>query len=343
MKEAKKFFKKNLQWFIVGGVSLLCVLFMIFGHLSENGKYITFDGNDAQIPEATKQFNEETQEAMLKYAKEAVPTIITNEKGEDEVIDAPTVDEVDAKSPACKEGEECGKGAYIYAPTGTAIAFKNYVINKCWNTDGHYGAQCWDLGDLFWQNYAGRNLSTCGTGAAKGAWNCKEQNAGKDFELVYDKTKIKAGDWVIFNNGQFGHVGMALGNYNNGYVALLGQNQGGSACTGGGSSANIINISLNAFSGAFRPKTYVEPEPKPEPTPTPTPAKTEDCKQVSVVAGDTMSEIMLRCEGKVDCAYMNDYAKSWYSTIVKPGQSVYEGWNSYYGVGLYAGDVIERR
>lgn len=344
MKKASKFFKKYLHWFIVGGVSLLCCLFLIFGHVSENGKYITLDGNDAQIPEATKQFNDEVQEAFITYAKEAVPTIITTADGKEETINAPTVEEVDAQNPICPEGQECGKGAYIYAPTGTATEFKNYTINKCWNTDGYYGAQCWDLGDLFWQNYAKRNLSTCGTGAAKGAWNCRTQNAGNEFDLITNPRDLQLGDWVIFNNGQWGHVGMAMGSYNNGYIALLGQNQGGSACSGGGSSANIINISLSSFAGAFRPKTYVKPTPAPEPTPTPSPSPepvSYDCNTINVVKGDTMGAIMKRCKGYVVWgSAMNEYASHWYSTKVKPGQSVLQGWQSITGYGLFAGDTI---
>ena len=54
--------------------------------------------------------------------------------------------------------------------------------------------------------------------------------------------------------------------------------------------------------------------------------------------------IMKRCEGKVEWGEaMNEYARSWYSTVVRPGQSVYQGWVSSSGVGLFAGDTIERR
>ena len=57
-----------------------------------------------------------------------------------------------------------------------------------------------------------------------------------------------------------------------------------------------------------------------------------------------MSKIMLECEGTVVYgAAMDAYAKSWYSLIYKPGQSVYDGWHSKTGVGLYAGDEIEHR
>lgn len=277
----------------------------------------------------------------MELADEQIPGLVETVEGE-EVLDQNivTVEEVAGNQIAveCPEGEECGKGQYIYAPTDSPIAFKDYVYGGCWNTDGYYGAQCWDLADLFFQNYAGRNFSTCGTGAAKGAWNCKEQNAGEEFELIYDATALQAGDWIIFSSGQYGHVGMAMGSYNNGYITLLGQNQGGSPCEGGGSSANIINISLKSFVGAFRPKSYIKPEP------TPTPIPVSNCIEWHVAQGDTMSKIMLECEGTIVYGEaMNNYAKSWYSLVYRPGQSVYDGWQSPSGVGLYYGDDIEHR
>lgn len=279
-------------------------------------------------------------ENQIELSTESVPTEIETADGVIETIDAPTVESVDTGNIAaeCPEDEECGQGRYIYAPTETPQAFKDYTIGQCWNTDGYYGAQCWDLGDLFWQNYAGRNLSTCGTGAAKGIWNCKEQNAGDEFELITDPTQLQVGDWVIFNNGTYGHVGMALGGYNGGYVALLGQNQGGYACEGGGSSTNIINISLKSFAGAFRPKSYIKPEPQPEPTPV-----ADSCDRIEVKKGDTMGAIMKRCEGEIRWGEaMNEYAKTWKSTKYMLYPTVYDGWVSTGGYGLFAGDVIER-
>lgn len=277
----------------------------------------------------------------MQLADEQIPALIENSEGE-EVYDENivTVEEVAGNQIAheCLEGEECGQGHYIYAPTESPAAFRDYVYGGCWNTDGYYGAQCWDLADLFFQNYAGRNFSTCGTGAAKGAWNCKEKNAGNEFELIYNPTELQAGDWVIFSSGQYGHVGMAMGSYNNGYVSLLGQNQGGAACEGGGSAANIINISLSSFVGAFRPKTYIKPAPTPAPIPV------SNCVTWHVLKGDTMGKIMLECEGTIIYGEaMDNYAKSWYSLVYKPGQSVYDGWQSKTGVGLYAGDDIEHR
>ena len=279
----------------------------------------------------------------MQLASKQQPAIVENAEGE-EVIeeDIVTVEEVDGNQLVneCPEGEECGLGKYIYAPTETFTAFKDYTLGNCYDVDGYYGGQCWDLSALFWENYTndGRVLSTCGTGAAKGAWNCKEQNAGDEFALIYDASEIQAGDWIIFGSGQYGHVGMALGSNNNGYVTLLGQNQGGAACAGGGSATNIINISLKSFVGAFRPKSYIKPEP------TPTPVPISNCIEWHVAQGDTMGKIMLECEGTIVYGEaMNNYAKSWYSLVYQPGQSVYDGWHSPSGVGLYYGDDIEHR
>lgn len=208
-------------------------------------------------------------ETKIDYAedKDAVETILETEDGNIIITDEPeTVNFVDSGLiEGCPEDEECGQGAYVYVPTDTYTNFYNYVLGKCIDVDGYYGSQCWDLGAAFWMNYTedGRTLSTCGTGGAKGAWLCKEQNAGTEFELITDTHSLQAGDWVIFNNGIYGHVGMALGGYNNNYIALLGENQGGPYCAGGGAAANVINMSLTSFAGAFRPKTYVKPAPKP--------------------------------------------------------------------------------
>ena len=79
----------------------------------------------------------------------------------------------------------------------------------------------------------------------------------------------------------------------------------------------------------------------PAPTPTPTPTPVSDCKTWNVVKGDTMGAIMKTCTGSIDWSAMNAYANKWTSQVVKPGQTVYQGWNSGTGVGLYAGDTIK--
>lgn len=228
---------------------------------------------------ASIEYSDEQRKASITLGEDDTINTESEEYGlgeageEVEKDDIPTVEEIDAEGPVmddkaddeqatveCPEGEECGLGAYIWAPTETPSAFKNYVLGKCLNTDGAYGAQCWDEADVFWQNVASRRAQTCGTGAAKGMIQdgCWQKNAGDEFIMIWDATQLQAGDWVIFTNGKWGHVGMALGTYNNGYVTLLGQNQGGTPCPGGGSAGNIVNISLKNFGGAFRYKKYEE-------------------------------------------------------------------------------------
>lgn len=318
---------KNLNWKSVISAIAILLLGLLAG--SSIGLNIAPDGN----------ITIETGYA-IELADEQVPTLIENTEGEIEELAAPTVESIDGKQAIDEEKLDFGRGEYhdISSPD----AYKNAVLGKCIDLDGLYGAQCVDLFADFHYNYAGRWLSTGGTGAAYGLWDARDYNAGDDYVLITDATELQPGDWVIFSGGQYGHVGMSLGYYNNGYIALLGENQGGAGCNGGGSSANIINMSLKTFRGAFRPKTYVKPDPAPEPTPEPeTPVA---INRYEVQYGDTMSQIMLKLEGRVEYGEaMDAYAQSWYSTIIVPGQSVYTGWNTNTGYGLYAGDVIERR
>lgn len=312
--------------------------------------------------------NENEFKAEIKFAEEQAPAEITEglekvEYGRGEVkVDGeniPTVESVDANGPQvnpedeepteCPEGEECGRGAaYPYVDTSTPQAFINATLGGCYNVDGYYNEQCWDYAALFFLNYAGRTFYTCGTGAAKGAFadGCWQKNAGTEFEFTTDPTRIIPGAIVGFNNGTFGHVGTATGYYNNGYVTLAGQNQGGGLCSGStmGARVNIINISLKHFAGAFIPKSYIpKPEPKPEPKPTPAPT-VDQCKVWNVKKGDTLGKIMKTCKGEVKWGEaMNEYARHWYSTTFKVHLTVYDGWTSANGVGLFAGDTIEYR
>lgn len=316
---------KNLSWKSIVAAFATLVLGLLAG--GGIGLNIAPDGN------VTIETN-----YAIELADEQVPALVENADGESEEVLAPTVEQIDSKQSIDDTKLDFGQGAYhdISSPE----AYKNAVLNYCIDVDGVGGSQCVDLMADFHYNYTGRWLNSCGTGAAYGLWDCRYENAGDDYELITDATQLQPGDWVIFGGGQYGHVGMALGYYNNGYIALLGENQGGSACTGGGAAANIINMSLKTFRGAFRPKMYVKPAPAPEPEPEPA----APVNQYSVKAGDTMGQIMLELEGKVEYGEaMNEYADSWYSTLIMPGQSVYYGWAHGIGYGLYAGDVIERR
>lgn len=256
------------------------------------------------------QSNEEGYKAQIEFSGEQKPVEITDqseienvEGGQGEVkVDGETIQTVEAVESdgpvteagenECPEGEECGRGAaYPKLDVSSPQAFANATLGQCINVDGYYGAQCWDSMSAFFYNYAGRILNTCGTGAAKGtiADGCWQKNAGNEFVMIWNPREIQAGDIAVYSTGQWGHIGMAMGGYNNGYFALLGQNQGGRACPGGGAAGNIINLSTRDFIGAFRPKAYIKPEPTPAPTPKPTPAPSADT--YTVRKGDTLGGI----------------------------------------------------
>lgn len=319
--------KKFIQKYVTPKTRI--VFLIIISMLAGFGVNFTINQNDNGETVIETTFSIELSEVQI-------PTILQTDAGEIEVINAPTVEMVESDQVIDEFGLDFGRGEYhdILSPE----SYRDAVLGKCIDLDGKLGSQCVDGFADFNFQYTGRWLSTCGTGTARGLWDCRDYNAGDDYELITDPLKLQSGDWIIFDGGEFGHVGMALGNYNDGYIALLGENQGGTPCPGGGSAFNIINISLKTFKGAFRPRIYITPEPEPTPIPI------SGCVLWHVEYGDTMSKIMLDCEGTIVYGEpMNEYAKSWYSLIYNPGFSVYDGWNSESGVGLFAGDDIEHR
>lgn len=166
---------------------------------------------------------------------------------------------------------------------GTPESYTNHVINEAIDVDNRYGCQCVDLFSDFHYAYTGRWLSTAGTGAAYGLWDARDYNAGSDYTLITDPKQLQPGDFVILGGGEYGHVGMATSNYDNGYVALLGENQGGIRCKNGGSTTNIIRISLSNFRGAFRPKIYIKETPKPK-------VKKEPVEEITIEVEDVEEE-----------------------------------------------------
>lgn len=223
------------------------------------------------------KINSETGEITIDpvtYSEEQVPAFIEDDQGEVIEVDGiPTVEEVDGglfedkdTGLSTVEGEYEDLGWSETFNVSSPEAFKNDTLNKCIYANNKYGAQCVSLSRVFWWSYADRDVSTCGTGMAKGMMECAELNAGDDFIIYWadQKSEIQAGDWLVFNGGRYGHVGMALGSVHDGYVTLLGENQGGAYCDGGGAATNIINISIKNLIGFYRPKAYVKP---PKPTP----------------------------------------------------------------------------
>ena len=350
MPTKKKQPKHKNQW-----LWLIIIILFICGIVASVILFLNQPKDEVTLKESTP-VTEVTNESTIEYADEEITPIITDKE---EITDEETgkgaveqkirtVEAVENNGPVteindeCPEDEECGKGAvYPSIDISSPQSFASAVLGQCVDVDGYYGSQCWDLMSAFWHNYTGRTLTTCGTGAAKGAIadGCWQKNAGNEFTMIWNPAEVQAGDIAFYSTGAWGHTGMAMGTFNNGYFTLLGENQGGDTCPGGGSSANIINLSTRDFIGAFRPNIYIPPEPKPEPQPEPVEDK---CKIRTVKKGDTLGAIMMECRGEIEWGEsMNDYARHWVSTKINQGNTVFYGWTHGTGYGLFAEDIIK--
>lgn len=320
MKKSKtrKWFESNLEWLVPMGVAGVCAIFLIAGHPSENGKYITLDGSDAQITEGTKEWIESMNEALARIMNKDQPT------------DAATI----------AANNAVGQGFY------TTIDDILGRVLPDGNNDGGVGFQC------------SRYTAYLGTGQ----WSFS--NIRGDYGPVNGKD---VAEWLVKNYG-FKYIdkpvrgAIGSGGFNTlyGHTVLLLNTNGSTLATV--NDANYIPLTVathNMDITGYRwvvPGNYEEPKPQPEtpsvtpPEPAEGPSESQDdtstipnvsnCQKRTVRAGDTMGAIMEECGG-VDWSRINQYADSWYSTIVNPGRSVYWGW-THGGVGLYAGDIIEK-
>lgn len=228
-------------------------------------------GLNINVPETI--VNEiDSLKSKIVVSDEQLPAYITEDQGQVVVEDVPTFEEVDGgqfqdidTGLSAVEGEYQDLGWSETYDVSSPEAFMNDTLGKCIIANNYYGAQCVSLARVFWWSYADRDVSTCGTGMAKGMMNCYEENAGDDFVVYWadSKNDIQAGDWLVFDGGMYGHIGMALGPLVNGYVTLLGENQGGHTCgpNVGGAATNIININIKNLIGFYRPKAYIKPVP----------------------------------------------------------------------------------
>lgn len=159
---------------------------------------------------------------------------------------------------------------YVDVPHENYNQWMLNTLGEGYDLDGYYGCQCWDYASLFWRNVgfpAGYPL----TGPNISAYECwtvsRNQNAGTQFDLIYDKTLIKTGDIVVLagtTENPAGHIAFANEDYRGNMMVLLGQNQE-STDPSVGSAVSINNINISNFLGAFRYKAWHQPVP---PTPT---------------------------------------------------------------------------
>lgn len=158
-----------------------------------------------------------------------------------------------------------GSGGASTAPTGAGVhhgvrtwanidAFiSEYGVGTAVDTDGSWGAQCWDYANAFWLGQVNRTLQTGANHAAYEIWTAsRTTNAGSEFTLITNVNNIKKGDWVVWGGGSYGHVALALAAPSGGKIRVIGQNQGGTPWPTGGASANETELSTANILGAFR-------------------------------------------------------------------------------------------
>ena len=239
-------------------LGVVFILSVVSAFLAANNINLNFKVTDLQS-EGALEITIDQGSTIELSSDQTVLTKLETDEDTIEIVQAPVVEMVDGGEIQVVEDDlDLGRGEYY--PYETPQAFRDATLGKCIDLDNKYGAQCVDLSNVFWKEYANRWMTTCDTGTARGIWNCREQNAGEEFVLITKAADLQAGDWIVFDGGQYGHIGMALGRAEKGYIALLGENQGGTSCVGGGSATNIINMSLKTFKGAFRPKIYNVPK-----------------------------------------------------------------------------------
>ena len=211
----------------------------------------------------------------LKVDKDSVEVKIEYTPNSDrgEIDEIPTVESIDGGGKFQDTMNVDGAEPALYyelgsieeVDTSSPEAFKNSTLGRCIVAGNYWGAQCVSLSRAFWFDYAGYDVSTCGTGLAKGMMNCYEDNARDKFKVIWNTNEIQDGTWIVLDGKTTGHICMALGEVTNGYVQCLGENQGGAICDYGigGAATNIINISVKDFIGGYTPIDYIKTEPSP--------------------------------------------------------------------------------
>lgn len=297
----KKLFTSHIAFWVWFGVAILCTIFIIYGRTSENGS-ITLNGQDAKIEEYTEKFIENSNDAIYRIMNEDAPT-------DEETIKAN------------EEAQGLGGSTTL-----------NTVISRRLpdgNNDNGKGWQC----SKYTAYLATGKREYSSTHPDYGPVNGKDVASWlvKNYGWKYIETPVEGAIGSGGFNTTYGHTAM--------YLYSTGTN---SAMV---NDANYVPLTVSTHNMNISGWVWVVPDdytptPKPDPTPSPEPAPVSSCTTWKLNRGDTLSKIMKTCKGYVIWSEMNAYAQHWYSTYYRPNQSVYSGWNSGTGVGLYAGDTI---
>lgn len=304
MKKLSKWLINNLSWLIVVAVGLLCAGFLLNGTPAGDGS-ITLDGENAKIHDYTEKFIEDANDALYRIMNEDAPT------------DEATVEEFE---------DGTGQGGSV-----TLDQVKSRRLADG-DTDNGKGWQC------------SKYTAYLATGRRE------YSTSHPDYGPVNGKDVAK---WLVDNFGwQYTDkpVEGAIGS--GGFNTLYGHTAEYLYSTGTNtamvSDANFVPLTVATHSLNITGWVWVVPPGSDTSERDEKGNKENEKKDVSlcevwnVKRGDTMSGIMKACTGKVVYGEaMNEYARHWFSKLKQ--RSVFDGWNIYPGVGLYAGDTIEYR
>lgn len=304
MKKLTKTLINLIPTLVVIGVGLICAIFLILGSPSDDGS-ITLDGKPAEISDSTK--------AWIESAKEAL----------ERIVNTPATDAETIKN---YETAESGKGSAttIDEVIGRRLADGNNDNGKGWQCSRY---TAW-LGTGIWQYSAVH--PDYGPVNGKDMVNWLVKNYG--WKLIDQPVEGAIGSGYF--NTMYGHTVMYL-YATNGSSAMV-------------NDANWTPLTVSTHEMDITgwlwavPPTYnpaPAPTPTPDPDPDPDPAPVSACERWFLSKGDTLGKIMLACEGRVEWGdAMNEYAKTWRDEYT--GKTVWEGWNTYPYIGLYAGNTI---
>lgn len=135
-----------------------------------------------------------------------------------------------------------------------------YPIGTAVDVDGAYGAQCWDYASAFWWGQCNRGFATGGDNA-RGSWTAaRDINAGTEFDLISSWQELMPGDWIVWGNGSFGHVAMAVSFPSGGSITVWNQNgETGIPWPTGGKAISQDVCTSGGFLGAFRYRAWHRP------------------------------------------------------------------------------------
>lgn len=177
----------------------------------------------------------------MQYMSELKFKLLVGSVGSSGTIDNPT-------------GGTVVPGTATYATMNAWLAA--YPLGTFVDTDGYWGAQCWDYANAFWKTQVNRTLQTGSHRSASDVWRqSRVVNAGTEFGTFSTKALIKRGDWIVMSGSAdaVGHIALAAEDYNGtNILQCYGQNQGGTPVPQGGAVISLTSISIADFVGGFR-------------------------------------------------------------------------------------------